>query len=289
MNIKLFLTAAIALIVGLTACNKEESLSQDGLPVNAVRITASVGNPFATTRSNPVGAVEMQGKFNSGDKILVTKGSDYTHVVYHLDGTTWKPTGNKHHLWANAYESFEARYTANEDNSQIDNYIDYVQNNQSTLENLSKSDLMYCSIEKAPKGEPINFVMERQTSRIIVNIAGFNAEFPAGSKVKDVRVVGKDYNDTYIYIPYAQYPQGEGEIGSNYTMLSRGSGGRKYHITLKVGEKEMRSPNLPDMEWGKSYTFNLIVGKEKLEIGSVSVADWTGSLDLDEDEADEVF
>ena len=280
MNIQSIFLAAVALIVGLTACNKEESLSQDGLPENAVRITASVGNPFAATRSNPVGTEEEQAQFKSGDKILVTNTGNWDDVIYQLDGTTWKPTGNKHHLWANNSESFEARYPANEDNNHIDNYIDYVQNNQSTLENLSKSDLMYCSIENAPKGEPINFVMERQTSRIIVNIAGFNAEFPAGSKVKDVRVVGKDNRDTYIYIPYAQYPQGEGEVGSNYTML-KGGGGLKYYISLKVGEKEMRSAKFSDTERGKSYTFNLIVGKEKLEIGSVTVADWTGKVDLD--------
>ena len=287
MKIKSIFTAAVALIVGLTACSKEESLSQDGLPENAVRITASVGNPFAATRSNPVGTEEEQAQFKSGDKILVTNTGNWDDVIYQLDGTTWKPTGNKHHLWANNSESFEARYPANEDNNHIDNYIDYVQNDQSTLENLSKSDLMYCSIEEAPKGEPINFVMERQTSRIIVNIAGFNAEFPAGSKVKDVRVVGKDYNDTYIYIPYAQYPQGEGEIGSNYTML-KGGGGLKYYVSLKVGEKEMRTPNFPSMNSGKSYTFNLIVGKENLEIGSVTVEDWSNGETIPGGEAEQL-
>ena len=88
MNIKSFFLAAVALIVGLTACNKEESLSQDGLPENAVRITASVGNPFAATRSNPVGTEEEQAQFKSGDKILVTNTGNWDDVIYQLDGTT---------------------------------------------------------------------------------------------------------------------------------------------------------------------------------------------------------
>lgn len=49
----------------------------------------------------------------------------------------------------------------------------------------------------------------------------------------------------------------------------------ELYTYLKVDEKEMRSPNLPDMDSGKSYTFNLTVGKEKLEIESVTVADWS--------------
>ena len=71
--------------------------------------------------------------------------------------------------------------------------------------------------------------------------------------------------------------------------MLKGGGGLKYYVSLKVGEKEMRTPNFPSMNSGKSYTFNLTVGKEKLEIGSVTVANWTGNVDLDEDEADEVF
>ena len=36
---------------------------------------------------------------------------------------------------------------------------------------------------------------------------------------------------------------------------------------------------------GKSYTFNLTVGKEKLEPGEVTVADWTGSAVISGGEA----
>ena len=275
MNIKLFLTAAVALTVGLTACNKEESLSQDGLPVNAVRITASVGNPFATTRTNPVGTAEMQGKFNSGDKILVVKVSDEEGVVYEFNGSTWAPAENKPHLWASVSESFEANYPLDEDGDAESS----VKKDQSTLENLAMSDIMFAEIQNATKADVLNFVMKRQTSRIIINIAGFNPEFPANSVVKDVRVLGGWYSEIDPY--YIPYQLGDGDKNSTYTLLlnpnesSYSSGFIDYYISLKVGEKEMRSANLPDTEKGKSYTFNLIVGKENLEIGSVTVEDWT--------------
>lgn len=270
----------LPLTLGLTARNKEESLSQDGLPVNAVRITATVGNPFATTHTNPVGTAEEQAKFNSGDKILVEMVSNnYKKIDYQYDGGKWMPVKSKHHLWANNNETFIARYP-------IDKYGDAVyraQENQSTLEKITKSDLMVARIINASKGETLNFVMLRLTSRIIVNIAGFNPEFPTDSKVKDVMIV-KSYaysSNCHEYIPYLQ---GDGGKNSKCTLLLEPNGGGSVSssyfdsfISLKVGEKEMRSPNLPDMDEGKSYTFNLIVGKEKLEIESVAVADWSTS------------
>ena len=141
----------------------------------------------STTRTNPVGTVEEQAKFNSGDKILVQSGRSSVTVVYQFNGATWTPIGNKYHLWANdrKTENFYAGYPLDVDGRRINQ----VQENQSILDNLAKSDLMFAEIFNAPKGKPLNFVMERLTSRIIVNIAGFNPEFPEGSVVTDVRVI----------------------------------------------------------------------------------------------------
>ncbi|MDD2584721.1 MAG: fimbrillin family protein, partial [Bacteroidales bacterium] len=105
MNIKLLNLAAVALLLGLTACNKEEAPSQEQVPANAVQITASVGNPF--TRSSPLGTVEEQATFSSGDKILVYRrvvGSTFK-VAYELDGATWAPVQSKYLLWVNDVET----------------------------------------------------------------------------------------------------------------------------------------------------------------------------------------
>lgn len=279
MNIKLFLTAAVALIVGLTACNKEESLSQDGLPENAVRITASVGNPFAATRSNPVGTVEEQGEFNSGDKILVTKfnNNNRENVVYQFNGSKWAPTENKHLLWMNDKETFHAYYPVGEDgilNEEI--YYD-----QSTLEKITMSDLMSANIYKTSKGQVLNFVMERQTMRIVIKIVKFNPEFSGDNKVSDVKILC----NIQVLNPYQQ---GDGGVNSTYTVLSQASLVANC-VSLKVGDKELRSANfLDNMNYGKSYTYNLTVGKEKLEIESVTVEDWSNGETIPGGEAEQL-
>jgi len=50
-----------------------------------------------------------------------------------------------------------------------------------------------------------------------------------------------------------------------------------HTVSLTVGDKAMTA-KLQDYSYdvGKSYTYNLTVGKEKLEVGEVTVADWTG-------------
>ena len=68
--------AVAALFGGLTACNNELTEPQaDQVPENAVRITASINNPFATTRSMPLGTVEDQAKLKEGDEIFVYTAS----------------------------------------------------------------------------------------------------------------------------------------------------------------------------------------------------------------------
>ncbi len=279
MNIKSIIIAAVALTLGLSACNKEEDLTQqDGIPVNAVRITATVGNPFATTRSNPVGTVEEQAKFNSGDRVLVRIPFSTKKVIYQFDGTNWTAENDKYLLWDNNEEDFIAEYPLNEEGK----YIDLVEKNQSILEKLVMSDLMRYTIENAQKGEILNFEMERKTKRIIVKIAGFNPEFSPDSKVTDVKImIGNPYTNPTEYVDHIPYTQGEegsiGKVGTTYTLLAGGEGDdQSKYITLKVGDKEMRTANLPySMYSGKSYTYNLVVGKEKLEIESVTVEDWT--------------
>lgn len=277
MKIQSLLIAAVAITMGLSACNKEEDLTQqDGIPANAVQITATVGNPFATTRSNPIGTVEEQAKFNSGDRILV-ENTTGGKVVYQFDGTNWTAENNKYLLWNsnNVNEDFSASYSL-----YSDEYLNGIYFDQSTLSQLALSDLMIGTITNAAKGEPLNFVMERQTSRINIKIADFNTEFPSDSKVKDIKIMIYFYN-VGIYstlTPFAQADENNiGKVGTIYTVLAGGKGiGNSIYVTLKVGSKEMRTADLPSlMEKGKSYTYNLIVGKEKLEIASVTVEDWT--------------
>jgi len=108
--------------------------------------------------------------------------------------------------------------------------------------------------------------MQRQTARLIVKIAGFNSEFPADAKVKNVEFHSKS-NASAPQVTYTPYADGEGKAGSTYTVLVP-MDAANHTVSLTVGSKAMTA-KLQDYSYnvGKSYTYNLTVGKEKLEVG----------------------
>ena len=266
--------AAVALLGGLTACNGklDKAPRADQVPENAVRITVSIGNPFATTRSMPLGTEEEQAKFNVGDEILV-KDNFLNYATYRFDGSAWKPKDGKYLLWKADMESFVAYYPAESG----ENSFSYVHpTDQSSTEKIAKADIMQGGLDKAKTKEALHFVMQRWTARLIVEIAGFKSEFPADAKVENVRFLNKANASAPLrtYIPYAK---GEGKTGSTYTVLVPDN--VAFHeISLEVGGKKMTA-KLSEISYdrGQSYTFRLTVGKEKLETTEVTVSDWTGS------------
>ena len=121
-----------------------------------------------------------------------------------------------------------------------------------------------------------NSTTERKRwKRDSVKIAGFNSEFPADAKVENVEFHNKS-NASAPQVTYTPYADGEGKAGSTYTVLVP-SDAANHTVSLTVGDKAMTA-KLQDYSYdvGKSYTYRLTVGKEKLEVGEVTVADWTG-------------
>ena len=274
--------AAAALLGGLTACNNELGEPQaDRVPENAVRITASIHNPFAATRSMPLGTAEEQTKFKEGDEIFVHTSSSQ-RATYRFDGSAWTPKDGKYLLWKNDPESFSAFYPA--EWGLASGGAPYVfPTDQSSTDKIAKADLMQEWLSQAKTKEPLHFTMWRFTARLIVKIAGFNSEFPADAKVENVEFHNQTYGAPATYTPYAE---GEGEAGSTYTVLVREEAS-DHTVSLTVDGKVMTA-KLQDYSYdrGKSYTYHLTVGKEKLEPGEVTVADWTGSTVITGGEAE---
>ena len=267
--------AVAALFGGLTACNNELTEPQaDQVPENAVRITAGIANPFATTRSMPLGTEEEQGKFNVGDEIFVYTAS-LQRATYRFDGTAWKPRDGKYLLWKSDKEfSFEAWYTVESGLKVVDGAPYVFPTDQSSIDKIAKADLISTTLYKQAKTkDALHFAMERQTARLIVKIAGFKSEFPADAKVENVKFLNKRNATPATYTPYAE---GDGKAGSTYTVLVPGDA-ENHTISLTVNGKAMTA-KLQDYPYirGMSYTYRLTVGKEKLEVGEVTVADWTG-------------
>ena len=266
--------AAAALLGGLTACNGklDKAPRADQVPENAVRITASIGNPFAATRSMPLGTEEEQGKFNVGDEIFVSTPG-LQRATYRFDGTVWVPKEGKYLLWKEDMERFNAYYPAESG----ENPFSYVHpTDQSSTEKIAKADLMSVGLDQAKTKEALHFTMYRSTTRLIVEIAGFKSEFPGDAKVEKVRFHNKSNASAppRTYIPYAK---GEGKTGSTYTVLVPHYAAHNT-ISLEVGGKTMTAKlSRITYDTGKSYTYRLTVGKEKLETTEVTVSDWTGS------------
>ena len=273
--------AAAALLGGLTACNGklDKAPRADQVPENAVRITASIGNPFSATRSMPLGTEEEQGKFNVGDEIFVSTYSSQ-RATYRFDGTVWAPKEGEYLLWKEDMEHFDAYYPAEYGK------IPYVHpTDQSSTEKIAKADVMSVGLNQEKTKEALHFTMKRRTTRLIVEIAGFKSEFPGDAKVENVRFHNKSNASApqRTYIPYAK---GEGKTGSTYTVLVPGDAAHNT-ISLEVGGKTMTAKlSRITYDTGKSYTYRLTVGKEKLETTEVTVSDWTGSAVIPGGEAE---
>ena len=292
MKLNVMITlAAVALLGGLTACNGklDKAPRADQVPENAVRITAGIGNPFAATRSMPLGTAEEQTKFKAGDEIFVARkeNSDIKeYTIYRFDGSVWTPKDGKYLLWVKDRIGLEAYYPSEIGLKALKGETPVPQTDQSTEENIAKADLMGVELEDVDKtNNAVNLAMGRQTARLIVKIASFNSEFPANAKVENVKFTIQSYlsSSSAEYLPYAK---GDGKTGSTYTVLAAFPN-PGIEISLVVGGKTMTA-ELPGSSFneGKSYTYNLTVGKEKLEVGEVTVADWTGSAVIPGGEAE---
>ena len=276
LNVMITLAAA-ALLGGLTACSdKLDQPRADQVPENAVRITASIYNPFAATRSMPLGTEEEQGKFNVGDEIFVCTPNSSQHATYRFDGSVWTPKDGKYLLWERDMERFDAYYPAEWGLAVVNGGAYAYPTDQRTEANIAKADLMSVELNQAKTKEALHFTMHRRTARLIVEIAGFKSEFPGDAKVENVRFHNKSNASApqRTYIPYAK---GEGKTGSTYTVLVPGDAAYNT-ISLEVGGKTMTA-KLSEITYdtGQSYTYRLTVGKEKLETTEVTVSDWTGS------------
>ena len=241
---------------------------------NAVHVSASVGSIF--TRSNPAAADEAkQMSFNSGDVMGVSNNG--TSINYTFNGTDWQPGSGNYLVWDASNLEFECWYPADGKNTSSKGYI---QEDQSSATEIAKSDYMtaYVSYVGIPSDRQLNVALERKTARLILNIQSFNDQFDANTtKVNHIRIASKastDASETST-INIKPLQNGEGGIGTTYTALVIPGKveGKLYFSTDESAETPL-VVKTGALEAGKSYTYNLIVGKNKVTIGNVTVAEW---------------
>lgn len=247
---------------------------------NAVHVSASVGSIF--TRSNPAASDEAgQKSFNNGDVMGVSNNG--TSVNYTFNGTDWQPGNGSYLVWDNSNLKFQCWYPADGKN---DFSKGYIQDDQSSAEAIAKSDYMTAEVtdlKEIPGDRQLDVTLERKTARLILNIQSFNNQFDASTtKVNHVRIVGKECTDDKetSTINIMPLQKGEGGINTTYTALVA-PGTTEGHLYFSADEST-ETPlvvKTASLEAGKSYTYNLTVGKNTITVNDVTVADWnTGNI-----------
>lgn len=279
MKAKYLSMAALALMGALASCQSDDDFTV-ARPDNAVSVNFSVGSLQAITRSNALATDEAQSQFNSGDQVCLST-AEQEPVTYQYDGTNWnEATPGKFLLWKADQMNFQAYYPTTAGTSLT---AFTMPTDQSTVEKINAADYMTGS-QTFNKGGEVQMTLNRKMARVIVRISGFGSQYDDDEKtVSNVSIYSEasgiaDGNGTGSSTAIQPYAQGNGGQGSTYTALvvpGYGDSGARF-IQLSDGEgSTLLVKGIPELEAGNSYTFNLVVGKNRIEVASVTVQDWT--------------
>lgn len=296
MKAKYLSMAALALMGALASCQSDDFTV--ARPDNAVSVNFSVGSLKATTRSNAIATDDTQREFNQGDQISVST-NDQEAVLFQCTSTedqTWtEAVTNKFLLWTQPTLTFSAYYPATTGTSMT---TFTVPTDQSSVEKIALADYMTRQqvISRPEGGSDIQMQLKRKMARVIVRISGFGSQYDDDEKtVSNVSIYSEasgieDGNPTGSSTEIQPYAQGDGGQGSTYTALvvpGYGDSGARF-IQLSDGEgSTLLVKGIPKLEAGNSYTFNLVVGKNRIEVASVTVQDWTTGETLAGGQAEE--
>lgn len=280
MRMKKNILYTLALLSIFASCAKTELPHFGGEnDPDAVVISPSVA--VLSSKSNPLGDSDAQTRFNEGDVITIKDLSDSKVYTYTLtkDGS-WKSTDGKCLLWHSETLNIEASYGSKgeEDRGVSD---------QSDAAKIASADYMtYSGTVRRPDGSnELSFTLKRQQALVTVVIASYGDQYnPKEDLISDLKICG--------LTPYIRDASGKhtnvrnnGTVGYKYSAIV--PGGIQLIINYNVGGDKRIVTN-PNGNFfcgaGNSYTINLRVGKDKIEVGDISVSEW-GSTDWDNAEA----
>ena len=280
MKIMKRLMGCAAAILALTACSESEDLlAAYHSDSKAVHITAQVGKASADgfTRSNPLGTAEEQAKFNENDKISVqADGQDA--VTYKLVGSEWQPQGGKFLKWENETMNFTAYYPATTYSGGT-----ITQPEKYTSEaDLAAADFMsFTGNVENPGDNSLTLTMNRLMARVVVEIADFNDQYTKNATVKSVTINGNikayKHSDNKFYALIN--PNSTSSTTAPFLSLEVEDGTSKTTETLTT---------TPTFVAGNSYTYQLKVGKNKISVSGITVADWNTGTITDNGKAEEI-
>ena len=281
MRTKLYMIAlaAMTMILALSSCSESEDLlSAFHSDPNAVRITAQVGKASANgfTRSFPLGDAEAQTKFKDGDMISVqADGQDA--VTYQLNNNEWQPQGGKFLKWESETMDFTAYYPATF-NGTINQPTEYT-----SEADLAVADFMSFSGPQTNKdGNKLTLTMERKMARVVVMIDGFKDQY-AGAKIDNINSLSICGVKAYKHSDgkfYALIKPCEAQSSATFISLDVAEGASKTTETLA---------GIPALAAGNSYTYQLTVGKNKVSVSGITVANWNTGTIINDGKTEQIF
>ena len=240
---------------------------------NAVHVSASVGSIF--TRSNPTDEAK-QTSFNTGDMMGVSNNG--TSITYTYNGTDWQPGNESYLVWDASNLKFQCWYPADGKNTSSKGYI---QKDQSNATEIAKSDYMTAAVtdlKEIPGDRQLKVELVRKTARLILNIQNFNDQFDDNTtKVNHIHIASKASTDAgeTSTINIKPLQKGDGGKGTTYTALViPGEVEGKLYFTTDEDTEAPLVVKTGTLEAGKSYTYNLTVGKNTITVNDVTVAKW---------------
>lgn len=280
-NISLAVLALLA-----TACQNNDELGSayDNDP-NAVVVNASIGARTQTRVSTESATAD---KWDNGDSFCVKGGANSNMAMYTYNGTTWT-IGSDYLTWNTTdTNDFTAWYPVSA------TYTTFTLPKKQGA-GIGKADWMTASktgISK-PANKQLNLEFSHKLSKVIVNVTEYSDEYsgaipPTISNVK-LYVAGTpsvsgatvessatfitpliDAKNNDLYYTAIMLP-GTYSNGATFMEMSV----TPYNNSTKTLTVEV--PNAltsTGLVAGKSYTYNLKIGKGKVSIASVSVAEW---------------
>ena len=263
MKMMKYMTCLATALLALVACSDaDDILSAYHNDPNAVHITAEVGKASADgfTRSNPLGDAEAQKKFNTDDAISV-RADGQAAVTYKFNGTEWIPQNSKFLKWESETMNFTAYYPASYTGGTPTQPMEY--NSEASL---ATADYMsFTGSQKNTGDNKLTLTMNRQMARVVVDIASFNDQY-AGATVNSI--------NSLTIMGVKAYKHSDNKFYA--LMVPCKADNNAQFLSLKVGEGNTETlTGIPALEAGKSYTYDLTVGKNKVVVTGITVKDWT--------------
>ena len=269
MKTSRYILALVAMLT-LAACSDSDTIDVAG---RNVKLRVSVGSESVFTRSNPIGTADEQKSFNNGDKVSVSDGTQT--AVYTLSDNGWTITTGAL-LWSEGAGMFQAFYPADGTNTFDKGAI---KTDQSTLANLAASDYMrqtytYTSV---PADSTLSLEMQRQTARVIFKVSYYKSQFDGlNPSIDYLHVYSPTETNSNVRSEITAYQNGDEFVALVVPTAYA------YSDFVKLNVKTSDNPSgtdlyvsgIPAMEAGKSYTYNLIVGKDAVTISGIDVNDW---------------